>query len=232
LLSPGRPIDAIRLKTRLMGLAVAATIGLGLAGCVERRMLIRTNPPGAMAYVDDYPVGLTPTATSFTYYGTRRIRLVKDGYETETFLQPVSPPWYQIPPLDFFAENLVPGSIRDYHAFDYQLKPQVLVPAEQVLDRAEQLRRQTHASAGTQPSALVPLGAPVSPGALVPPGPLVPPGAPGAYPPQGSQQPPPLSPPGAAGPPVQPGPGAVPAPSVGPLPYPVEPPGGWQPRSP
>ncbi len=218
MLSPGKPIDAIRRETRLARLAMAATIGLGLAGCVERRMLIRTNPPGAMAYVDDYPVGLTPTATSFTYYGTRRIRLVKDGYETETLLQPVSPPWYQIPPLDFFAENLVPGSIRDYHALDYQLKPQMLVPAEQVLGRAEQLRQQTHASAGTQPSALAPPGA------------LAPTGAPGAYPPLGTPQPSPLSGPGAATPAGEPGPGAAPPSSSGPLPYPVEPPGGWQPR--
>ena len=176
-------------------------------------MLIRTNPPGAMAYVDDYPVGMTPTATSFTYYGTRRIRLVKDGYETETLLQPVSPPWYQIPPLDFFAENVVPGSIRDYHAFDYQLKPQMLVPADQVLAQAEQLRRQTHASAGTQPSALAP------------------PGTPEAYPPMGTGQPSPMPGPGAVSPPAGPGPSAAPPQSVGPLPYPVEPPGGWQPRS-
>jgi len=197
-------VNLICLKPRLVGLAIAATIGLGLAGCVERRMLIRTNPPGAMAYVDDYPVGLTPTATSFTYYGTRRIRLVKDGYETETLFQPVSPPWYQIPPLDFVAENLVPGAIRDYHAFDYQLKPQMLVPADQVLNRAEQLRQQTHASAGTQPSALAPPGAPGF--GPAPAGPLFP------------------------GPPAGPGPAAAPSPSSGPLPYPVEPPGGWQPR--
>ena len=54
------------------------------SGCVERRMIIRTNPPGALAYVDDNEVGLTPVAISPIYYGSRKIRLVKDGCETLT----------------------------------------------------------------------------------------------------------------------------------------------------
>lgn len=119
-------------------------------------MLIRSNPPGAMAYVDDRPIGLTPIATDFTYYGNRRVRLVKDGYETLTVAQPVPTPWYEIPPLDFFSENVVPGQIRDHRIFDYQLRPQALVPTEQTLQHAEDLRRQTHAAVGTQPSLLLP----------------------------------------------------------------------------
>ena len=111
----------------------------------ERRMIIRTNPPGALAYVDDNEVGLTPVAISPIYYGNRKIRLVKDGYETLTLIQTVPPPWYEIPPLDFFAENLVPGKIRDVRTFDYQLRPQGMVPKEELLTRAEKLRH------GTQP---------------------------------------------------------------------------------
>ena len=48
----------------------------------------------------------SPCSTEFTYYATRQIRLVKDGYETLTVSQPIPPPWYQIPPFDFVAENL------------------------------------------------------------------------------------------------------------------------------
>ena len=125
-------------------LAVAATIlALAGSGCVERRMIIRTNPPGALAYVDDNEVGLTPVAISPIYYGNRKIRLVKDGCETLTFIQSVPPPWYEIPPLDFFSENLVPGKIRDVRTYDYQLWPQGLVPKEELLTRAENLRRGT-----------------------------------------------------------------------------------------
>ena len=66
-------------------------------GCVERQMTIRSDPPGALVYVDGYEIGITPVITPFTYYGQRKIRLVKDGYETLTVIQPVPPPWYEFP---------------------------------------------------------------------------------------------------------------------------------------
>ena len=87
-------------------------------------------PPGALVYVDDNEVGLTPVSVSPIYYGNRKIRLVKDGYETLTLIQSVPPPWYEIPPLDFFSENVVPGRIRDQRTFDYQLRPQGVVPQD------------------------------------------------------------------------------------------------------
>ena len=111
-------------------------------------MIIRTNPPGALAYVDDNEVGLTPVAISPIYYGNRKIRLVKDGCETLTLIQSVPPPWYEIPPLDFFAENVVPGRIHDVRTFDYQLRPQCVVPKEELLPRAENLRRGTQTLTG------------------------------------------------------------------------------------
>ena len=108
-------------------------------------MIIRTNPPGAMCYVDDNEVGLTPVSLSTIYYGNRKIRLVKDGCETREFLQYVPPPWYEIPPLDFFSENLIPGKIRDERTYDFELRPQAIVPQEDLLTRAEDLRRGTQA---------------------------------------------------------------------------------------
>ena len=111
-------------------------------------MIIRTNPPGALVYVDDNEVGLTPVAISPIYYGNRKIRLVKDGCETLEFIQSVPAPWYEIPPLDFFAENLVPGKIRDVRTYDYQLRPQCVVSQEELLSKAENLRRGTQTVTG------------------------------------------------------------------------------------
>jgi hypothetical protein len=105
--------------------------------------MLRSNPPGAMAYVDNQPIGTTPCATDFTYYGTREIRLVKAGYETLTVNQPLPAPWYQIPPLDFVSENLVPRKIQDYRTASFNLAPQVLVPTDQLIARGEQLRQST-----------------------------------------------------------------------------------------
>ena len=133
-------------------------------------MTIRSNPPGAMVYVDDYdyPIGTTPISHNFTYYGTRKIRLVKDGYETLTVMEPIRAPWYQIPPLDFVTENLVPGDLHDQRTLSYQLAPQKVVPTEELLGRAEGLRGQAQLSGmvRTSPSRsaeVAPLGAPMGP---------------------------------------------------------------------
>jgi hypothetical protein len=139
-------------------------------------MIIRTNPPGALVYVDDNEVGLTPVAISPIYYGSRKIRLVKDGYETQTFIQSVPPPWYEIPPLDFFSENMVPGTIHDQRTFDYQLWPQSVVQQEDLLHRAEELRRGTQTATGVAPPGYQ--VNPLSPAGNVMPAPGAPSGAP------------------------------------------------------
>ncbi len=124
-------------------IALAALMLLPAVGCVRRRLNVRSNPPGALVYVDNQQIGTTPCSVDFTYYGTREIRLVKPGYETLTVNQPIPMPWYQIPPLDFVSENLVPSKIRDNRTVSYNLAPQLIVPTEQLLDRANQLRQET-----------------------------------------------------------------------------------------
>ena len=144
----GTRIDGRRLLVWAM---LASAFLVSQSGCVQRRLTVRTNPPGALLYVDDYPIGTTPCSTSFTYYGTRKIRLVKDGYETLTVMQSIPAPWYEWPPIDFFAENCVPGQIRDQQTVDFQLRPQIVVPTDQLLARGEGLRHGIHTSTGTAP---------------------------------------------------------------------------------
>ncbi|MEQ8209752.1 MAG: PEGA domain-containing protein [Lacipirellulaceae bacterium] len=147
-----------------------------LPGCVRRRLLVKSNPPGATVYVDNQPIGQTPCATNFIYYGTREIRLVKPGYETLTINQPIPAPWYEIPPLDFISENLVPREIQDYRTLSYNLQPQVVVPTDQLLGRAQQLRASTQIGSVAPAGALVPgatpgltpLGSPVLQPTLAP----------------------------------------------------------------
>lgn len=146
---------------RVFLLAVAAAAVVTSFGCVQRRMTIRSNPPGALVYVDDYPLGTTPVSHDFVYYGTRKIRLVKDGYETLTVRQPFPVPWYEIFPLDFVTENIVPWEIRDERVVDLAMQPAASTPAELVVSRAEQVRL----AAGSLP--------PVAPQPVVTPQPVV-----------------------------------------------------------
>ena len=62
-------------------------------------------------------------------------------------MQTIPAPWYEYTPVDFVAENFVPGQIHDQRTLDFQLEPQVVVPTEQLLSRAEQLRRGVHRTA-------------------------------------------------------------------------------------
>lgn len=128
-------------------------------GCVRRRMTIRSNPSGALAFVDDQEIGVTPVSIPFTYYGTRKVQLFRDGYETLTVKQPFPAPWYEIPPLDFFFENLWPFEKRDERIVDFDLPPEQVVPNEKVIERAEMLRSTTQAGAITPlpaPAAMTP----------------------------------------------------------------------------
>ncbi len=114
-------------------------------------MTVRTNPPGAMVSVDNQVIGTTPAATPFVYYGTREIRVEKDGYRSEVLKTQVRPPWYQYPGIDFVAETLWPWEIRDERVVDVELVPLTLEPAGDVVNRADQLRQQSRSGVVTAP---------------------------------------------------------------------------------
>lgn len=155
------------------------------SGCVHRRLTVRTNPPGAEVYIDNYAIGTSPVSTSFLYYGTRKFRIVKDGYETLTVEQKIPAPWYQYFPLDFVAENVWPGDIRDEQTLDFQLAPQHIVPTELILERAENLRAASHPTVIAPPGT----GAIFAPQAAetIPTAPLIVPGTPPAMAPSNPQ---------------------------------------------
>lgn len=93
-------------------------------------------------YVDKQYIGTSPTATAVTYYGTREIEVVRDGYRTEKVLRTFNPPWYQLPPLDFISETLWPRKIRDERIVDIAMVPQQVMSSEQLQGRANTLRLQ------------------------------------------------------------------------------------------
>ncbi len=120
-------------------------------GCVRRRLTVRTTPPGAVVSVDNQVIGTAPAATSFVYYGTREIRVEKDGYQTEVLKRRLYAPWYQWPGIDFVTDTLWPFEIRDERIIDVELVPKQVEPLEQVMQRADQLRGQSRTGVVTAP---------------------------------------------------------------------------------
>ncbi len=123
-------------------LAVLAVTALTQTGCVSRRLMVQSNPPGAMVLLEGKEVGYTPAGIDFTYYGTRQLTLIKDGYETKTQLVPVRAPWYQWPGIDFFSDNLLPGRITDRRSVQFELEPKRMVPNQELLNRGQILRNE------------------------------------------------------------------------------------------
>lgn len=121
--------------------ALLLLVALATTGCVERRMLIVSDPPGATVFVNGENVGLSPASVPFTHYGKYDITLVRDGYQTTTERQPVRRPWYQFFPIDFFAEVLYPGHVQDNHPIKIPMQPLTQPRGEDILQKANEVRQ-------------------------------------------------------------------------------------------
>lgn len=116
------------MKRLSIPLLVAFTVLL--CGCVERRIYIRSEPVGADVYIDGEYVGRTraddspdgPLYANFVFYGTREYTIRKPGYETVSGEIELVAPWYEYPPIDFFAEVLVPYPIVDEHFVEVEMQ--------------------------------------------------------------------------------------------------------------
>lgn len=143
----------------VIGIALVST------GCVRRRLTVRTDPPGALVSVDNQVIGHSPAASPFLYYGTREIRVERDGFETQTLRHKIKAPWYQCPGIDFVAETLWPFELRDERVIDTQLVPRTEESAEIIASRGDQLRQQARGGVAT---ALPPTALPAAPTPLPP----------------------------------------------------------------
>jgi len=134
-------VDTRKVTTALVAVAFSAAF---LLGCVHRRLTIRSDPPGALVRLEDREVGRTPVTVSFDFYGVRTISLEKDGYVRLVRDTEIKAPWYQVFPIDFFAEVLYPGHIFDDHTVEFALErrhPYSGADSAKLLERGKQMRR-------------------------------------------------------------------------------------------
>lgn len=110
-------------------------------GCVERRLIITSEPSGALIKVNDEPMGRTPLDVSFTWYGTYDLRLEHEGYQTLQTTREAEMPWWENPGPDLFAEAIPNKRVE----IKWHLQMQPAVPAddvdtETVIGHAKQLQ--------------------------------------------------------------------------------------------
>ena len=129
------------MKFRHLAPVLAAAFFLG--GCVQRTLRIESEPPGARLTLDGKPLGTTPREVSFEWYGSREIILEKKGYRSLRAVEPISPPWWAVFPVDFFTEVLLPLPLEDRHLLRYRLEPFGEDPDEEtdaIIRRAEAMK--------------------------------------------------------------------------------------------
>lgn len=131
------------MDRRTVGLCTAIGLtALLLAGCVERKLTINTEPEGALVTLNDEQIGESPVTVAFNWYGDYWVRAGKEGYETLQTHRELKAPWYDWFPLDFFAQVLYPGRIVDSYEWTFELSPRQDPTREELIEKADTLRRQ------------------------------------------------------------------------------------------
>jgi hypothetical protein len=131
--------------------ATLVSILMLLGGCVEQTLTVKTDPPGALVYMNDQEVGRTPFTRDFTWYGNYDVEVRKEGFTTLKTHQWITAPAYLWVPFDLFA-TLMPFQVKDHHDLFYALHPQAAeaVDPATVISRAEDLKDQLDSSKYTR----------------------------------------------------------------------------------
>lgn len=134
-----RPASAGR---RLFFTPLICTLFVVLSlGCVERRLMISSEPAGALVYLNDQEVGRTPLEVPFTWYGTYDVRLEREGYQTLQTQQVAERPWWEAPGPDLIAEAMPDKQVQiAWHLKMTPAQPASEADPQRVLDFAKQLR--------------------------------------------------------------------------------------------
>lgn len=110
-------------------------------GCVKRTLLIESDPPGALVYLNDEEVGRTPVTVPFTWYGTYDVRLEMAGYRTLHTEHELEQPWWEHPGPDLFAEMVPDKRVERRWSFALsRATPADEVDTDTLLDHAAQMR--------------------------------------------------------------------------------------------
>ena len=146
-----RPCSAIRPLPFVVLLLALFLLSLAV-GCnnVERTLVVNSDPPGALVYLNDQEVGRTPMEKEFLWYGTYDVQVRKEGYETVRATPRVWAPIWQMPPFDLLAE-LSPFLLRDRRELSFEMEPLETADPQELIARAVELRGELEASEYREP---------------------------------------------------------------------------------
>lgn len=123
---------------RWLRACAAAALLLPTAGCLRRTLSVRTEPAGALVYVNDQLRGETPLEYDFEWYGWHRVTVRKEGYARIDDRRLIRAPVYLWIPLDLVVE-LLPFPVHDRREWSYALAEQTVdVPEAPAIEGGSQ----------------------------------------------------------------------------------------------
>lgn len=132
------------MRARAIAIGLCA---LTLTGCIERRLTVTSDPPGAIVWLNDLEVGRTPVDVDFEWYGTYDVRLALEGHEPLMTSAKADAPVHEWPGIDLFA-SVLPVGFENHVRWHFELEP-TAVDHDALLERA----RSTREALGAPPPA-------------------------------------------------------------------------------
>lgn len=134
-----------------------------LGGCAqpERKLIINSEPEGALVYLNGEEVGRTPMEYDFTWYSDYDVTLRKEGYETLKTHRSLKPPLKMWIPFDLFTE-MMGGKDRQSWTFTMEPTPETSADAQALFSRAAELRGELRSSRNTRPPTTYPTTMPAT----------------------------------------------------------------------
>jgi hypothetical protein len=121
---------------RVCACVALVALWAAIPGCTSRSITITSSPEGAEVSINRRVIGRTPVRVGFTHYGTYRIELRLDKYDTLVKEETVNAPAYGYDPVSFFTDNAIPARLNDEIYVHYVLKK-----SGEVADRSALLQR-------------------------------------------------------------------------------------------
>ena len=136
---------------RLSAMVFTSMVIMLGAGCIERKFVIITSPADSEIYLDGKYMGNSKLINPkdgktgridipFVYYAQREIVVKNKNYETRReYLKPTTP-WFDFFPIDFFAEVLLPYTLKVQFVYRIDLNEYDDINAEDLYDKSEEMR--------------------------------------------------------------------------------------------
>lgn len=109
-------------------------------GCVERKINIITEPPGALVALNDEEIGVSPVTVGFEWYGDYAVRISKDGYQTLYTHQKLKRPLKDVFPFDLLADMCTTKV--DEYTWTFKLEPRQQIQKDELIKSATSFQKE------------------------------------------------------------------------------------------